>query len=330
MDNQILFNISEATQIGEARRAVVKLVRELGFDENETEKASLIVTELASNLVKHTNGGKLLFQSVRDKGVEILALDKGPGITNVSECLRDGYSTAGSPGTGLGAVKRLSSEFEIYSRADFGTSLFSRLWLNESNNGIAASKYEVGSVCLPLQSEIVCGDNWALKKLSTGCQLLVADGLGHGFEASLAANEAVRIFINQTRTSITEMLESIHSALRSTRGAAVAIADIEFGNIVRYTGIGNIAGAIISDKGQRHMVSHNGIAGHEARKIQEFTYPFEKDALLILHSDGLQTRWSMSSYPGLAMRHPGLIAGTLYRDFARGTDDVTVVAIKES
>lgn len=329
MENQILFNISEASQIGEARRAVVKFVRELGFDENETEKASLIVTELASNLVKHTNGGKLLFQSVRDKGVEILSLDKGPGITNVAECLRDGYSTAGSPGTGLGAVKRLSSEFEIYSRADFGTSLLARLWLNRSKNGVADSAYEVGAICLPLESEIVCGDNWALKKLTTGCLLLVADGLGHGYEASLAANEAVRFFKNQTKTSVTEILESVHNALRSTRGAAVAIAEIEFGNVVRYAGIGNIAGAIISDKGQRHMVSHNGIVGHEARKIQEFTYPFDKEALIILHSDGLQTRWNLNSYPGLAMRHPGLIAGTLYRDFARGTDDVTVVAIKE-
>lgn len=326
MYNQILFHVNEASQIGEARRAVVKFVRELGFDENETEKASLIVTELASNLIKHTSGGKLLIQSVRDKGVEILSLDKGPGITNIGECLRDGYSTAGSPGTGLGAIKRLSSEFEIYSRLDVGTSLLSRLSLN----GAPTSTFEVGAVCLPLKSEIVCGDNWSLKKLSTGCQLLVADGLGHGYEASLAANEAIRIFNSQTRTSVTEMLELIHNALRSTRGAAVAIADIDFGNVVRYAGVGNIAGAIISDKGQRHLVSHNGIAGHEARKIQEFTYPFEKDALLILHSDGLQTRWNLNAYPGLAMRHPGLIAGTLYRDFARGTDDVTVVAIKES
>jgi hypothetical protein len=76
--------------------------------------------------------------------------------------------------------------------------------------------------------------------------------------------------------------------------------------------------------------AHNGIAGHEARRIHEFSYPFPDDGLLVLHSDGLKSQWSLDGYPGLAERDPALIAGILFRDFNRGRDDVTVVVARVS
>ncbi|HUC97176.1 MAG TPA: hypothetical protein VMR88_01785, partial [Candidatus Polarisedimenticolaceae bacterium] len=97
---------------------------------------------------------------------------------------------------------------------------------------------------------------------------------------------------------------------------------------LRYCGIGNISASIIAGDNLRHLVSYNGTAGHEARKIVEFTYPWSANALLIMHSDGLMTRWNLQAYPGLLQRHPTLIAGVLYRDFVRGRDDVTVLAAK--
>ena len=78
------------------------------------------------------------------------------------------------------------------------------------------------------------------------------------------------------------------------------------------------------------MMSHNGTAGLEIRNLQEFTYGWDPRSVLILHSDGLNTRWTLEQYPGLIIRHPAIIAGTLYRDFRRGRDDVTVVAVSES
>lgn len=63
------------------------------------------------------------------------------------------------------------------------------------------------------------------------------------------------------------------------------------------------------------------------RRRQAFTYPWSPDAVVVLHSDGLRTRWRLDAYPGLARRHPSLIAGVLYRDFARRRDDVTVLVV---
>src|SRR6266545_1825047 len=125
------------------------------------------------------------------------------------------------------------------------------------------------------------------------------------------------------------LIEFAHGALRSTRGAALAVADLDLSREVRYAGIGNISGVLNAPGAVRHMVSHSGIVGHEACKIQEFVYPWSQDALLIMHSDGLATHWNLDQYPGLAGRHPSLIAGVLYRDFTRGHDDVTVIVAKK-
>jgi serine/threonine protein phosphatase PrpC len=161
--------------------------------------------------------------------------------------------------------------------------------------------------------------------------LLVADGLGHGPDAHAAAREAVRLFHGSRQSEPVAVLEALHAGLRATRGAAVGIAGIDLGrSTVRYAGVGNIAGSILSRGGTRSLVSHNGVAGHEARRIAEFSYPFPDGALLVLHSDGLSSRWSLDPYPGLAERHPALVAGVLYRDFKRGRDDVTVVVARAS
>ncbi len=64
------------------------------------------------------------------------------------------------------------------------------------------------------------------------------------------------------------------------------------------------------------------------RKFQEFAYPFPKGATLVMHSDGLISRWTLDAYPGLAAHDPALVAGVLYRDFQRGRDDVTVLVAR--
>ena len=112
----------------------------------------------------------------------------------------------------------------------------------------------------------------------------------------------------------------------ATRGAAVAVSYIEPDkNRVRFAGLGNIAGAVTGGGKARFMISHNGTAGMEARRVQEFEYPLSVDSTLVMHSDGLNTNWTLDAYPGLAMRHPAIVAGILYRDANRGRDDVCVV-----
>ncbi|MGZ8295425.1 MAG: serine/threonine protein kinase, partial [Telluria sp.] len=98
---------------------------------------------------------------------------------------------------------------------------------------------------------------------------------------------------------------------------------------LQFAGVGNIAGSVIGGGPRRHLLSHNGIVGSNLRKVQQFEQPWDSGSLLILHSDGLGTRWDLDAYPGLAFAHCAVIAAVLYRDFTRGRDDATVVAVRE-
>ncbi len=323
--------VRDPSHSGEARRTATRLVSEAGFDETETGNVSIIVTELATNLLKHATGGEILLRPIAHGaalGVELIALDRGPGIANLTQCFRDGYSSAGSSGNGLGAIARLAGDFDIYSMPGKGTAVLARVWPRchtmENSHGI-----ELGIVSLPKPGEEVCGDGWQCELLADKSLCFVADGLGHGSNAAVAAREAIDVLTEYRGKTPAEIVERAHDALRSTRGAALAVAQIDHPQeTVRFCGVGNIAGVIVADGRARQMVSLNGTAGLEVRKITEFSYPWSSESTLIMHSDGLMTRWDLQLYPALAQRHPSLIAAVLYRDFNRNRDDVTVLVAK--
>lgn len=330
--------ITESSQVAEARRLISAISRSLGFNETEIGKIALVVTELATNLVKHgEREGHLIIRSLEGgqvNGIEILSLDKGPGIEKVTEALQNGYSTRGSPGTGIGAIRRLSSVFDLYSLPSLGTAVLASIWSGQLPEPPDNMNLKIGGISLYKPGEEICGDAWAVEQSPDRSLILIADGLGHGIDAAESANEAVKIFQKNKHLTPTNMISTIHDGIKHTRGAAVAVAEVDADHeVIRFAGVGNISGAILSSLGVRHLVSHNGTVGKEIRRNQEFTYPWpvrNKDQLplLILHSDGLATHWDFNQYPGLSHRHPSLIAGVLYRDFKRGNDDVTVVVAK--
>ena len=333
MRESLLLSVEEPSQVGEARRLATRLSGDLGFSETEAGKVAIVVSEAGGNLAKYARKGELLLRRLEHDGVmgiEVMAVDRGPGVTNVAECLRDGYSTGGGPGTGLGAIARLSRLFDVHSIPGVGTAVLCRLWSKPLLRTLRSELLEAGAVCVPKPGEEICGDRWAIDQGPGRSRVLAVDGLGHGHLAAEASVEAVRIFLNDPRLGPAAMVEAMHAGLRSTRGAAVGVAEVDIHNkAVRFAGVGNITGVILSPEGSRNMVSRNGIVGHNVRKIQEFTYRWPEEGVLVMHSDGLAGRWSVDSYRGLASRHPSLIAGVLYRDFSRGHDDVVVVVAKE-
>src|SRR5262245_45672747 len=190
MNDQVCFQIREMSAVAEARRGATGFARTIGFSESDIGRVAIVVTEAASNLVKHTPQGQLLARAFDRDGVaaiEVLALDQGPGIANIGESLRDGYSTAGSPGTGLGAIKRLSDEFDIYSAPGKGVALVAQLWSRRPPGGNRPAPLEIGAVCVPNPGDVVSGDAWAVEWRGGHCVILVADGLGHGPDAAVAA-----------------------------------------------------------------------------------------------------------------------------------------------
>jgi anti-sigma regulatory factor (Ser/Thr protein kinase) len=334
---QCCIALQEPTDAAEVRRTALAFASGLSFDETSAGNLGLVVTEAATNLLKHAGGGQVLLCGLESgawAAVEMLAVDKGPGIADLGRCLQDGYSTAGSSGTGLGAIARLSNVHEIYSRRDQGTVVMAQVWKRGSYNGspLPPAGFQMGGVSVPLAGEEECGDSWIFQERPGFARLVVADGLGHGPLAAEASRAAIRAAREWPKDPAPALLERIHGALRATRGAAVAVAEIDLAaQVVRFAGAGNVAGTIVPHTGPaRRLVSIAGTAGHELRKIVEFTYPWDARSLLLMHSDGLQSHWSFDPYPGLVERHPSLIAGVMYRDYARGRDDVTVVVVREA
>ncbi len=287
-----------------------------------------MATECATNLARHGGGGQLHLHLIGHE-LEMIAIDSGRGMDDVERCLTDGYSTAGSAGTGMGAIRRLSSVFDIHSVPGRGTAVLSRI--RNRKTVVAASAFESGGVWRAAPHEEVCGDGLVVGVSDDSAWVFVADGLGHGLAAGEAAVVAGNAFRADRDRSAVGRLQAVHGALRATRGAAVAAARIQLDDgSVEFSGIGNIAAFLRTSERSTGLVSMAGIAGHQVRKFQPFQYRWTPESLLIMHSDGLQSQWSFDSEPGLTARHPSLIAAVLARNFTRGRDDVGVVVLKQA
>ena len=331
--HRLLFQVSDVSVAGEVRRGAGNMAEVLGFDETTRGSLAIVAAEMAKNIAVHARHGEIHVCSLeRDgvHGVELIAIDRGPGMEDVAKCMRDGYSTSGTAGIGLGGISRLSSEFDIYSSRSAGTVVLSRIWATGAKTqNVDASSLQWAAVQAPKSGESVCGDAFVIESDGRKATILVADGLGHGPLAHHAAMEATRIFKANRTAPLMRIMDLIHAGLKPTRGAAVSIARCDWdAGRMEFSGVGNVAAVTITEGATRSMAPHNGTMGHAFRKNTPFEYPLGKDSLLIMHSDGLGTHWKLETYAGLAQRHPGVIAGVLYRDYNRGRDDVTVVAVK--
>jgi anti-sigma regulatory factor (Ser/Thr protein kinase) len=321
--------VVERSQVSAARIEARDLARAAGFSEEDEYRAGLVVTELATNLVKHAaEGGEILLRTmaVPVRRIEILAIDRGPGVPDITRALQDGVSSGDSPGTGLGAIRRLSDTFDIHS-SPAGTAILACVTAHGESD--SPSRITMGGVSVPVHGETVSGDLWSATLTADEMTVIVVDGLGHG----AGAHEAARAVLDAANPAAgpQQALERMHQAVRHTRGAAAAVARLRPGaHSVVFAGIGNISGVVFTDTSQHQMVSSNGTLGHQAQGVREYVYPWPAGAVVVFYSDGLASHWKLDHYPGLSQRHPALIAAVLYRDHRRRRDDVTVVVARAS
>jgi anti-sigma regulatory factor (Ser/Thr protein kinase) len=324
--------ITESSEIAQARRAVSALAARMGFHDEDTGRAALVATEICSNIVKHGNGGELIAQPLEHgerRGLGLIGLDKGAGMNDVAKCLKDGFSTGGSPGTGLGAINRMSQYFDLYSQPGRGTAVLAQLW--SEGRAPSGAALEMGAIVVPKSGETECGDSWCHVQRPGGALVMAVDGLGHGLGASQAAKAACAVFQNEMSGSPAAVLQQVHTALRTTRGAAIAVLQIDWEHRqLLAAGVGNIVAAIVDADAMKRIPSGNGIVGHATPTIRELSYPLAPTASVVLHSDGLTTGWQPERYPGLLRHHAAIIAGVLYRDCKRGRDDALVVVIRRA
>jgi anti-sigma regulatory factor (Ser/Thr protein kinase) len=328
LDSGVWFRVETAASASAVRRTTERLAAELAMSEKSIADLAIVVAEAAGNLVKHADEGQLLVRPVRagdQAGVELIAIDSGPGMSDVARSAGDGHSTAGTLGIGLGAILRQASWSDLHSVPGKGTVLAIQVW-----PGAVPEPAWAAGLTRPLTGEPVSGDGFAWRDVEGRRQVLVCDGLGHGRLAAAATQEALRAFAAAAAQPPAAVVEALHRTLGHTRGAALAVAELDQERgCVRYAGLGNIAGTVLAPDGSRRgMVSLPGIAGHQKRQIREYEYELLPGASVLMHSDGVVDRWRAGDYPGLLTHAPQTIAATVLRDAGTRRDDAGVLVAR--
>ncbi|WP_438941279.1 SpoIIE family protein phosphatase [Micromonospora craterilacus] len=327
-DRGTWFPVENGSAGSAVRRAAERLGDQLGLPAGRIADLAIVAAELTSNLIKHAEDGVLLLRPVRrelDAGVELVAVDSGPGMVDLTHSARDGHSTTGTLGIGLGAIVRQASWFDAYSQPGRGTVIAVRVFADED-----VRDSWVGGLTRPLTGEAVSGDGHAWRIAGDRRQVLVTDGLGHGPLAAAATDAALSAFRDAPAAAPAEVVGHLHRALSHTRGAALAVAEPDpAAGVLRYAGLGNIGGAVATGDGRRRgLVSLPGIAGHQRPAIRQYDYPFDPGSLLVMHTDGVVDRWQLADYPGLTGRSPLVVAATLLRDAGIRRDDAGVLVAR--
>ena len=335
--SSMCLDVDEQSQIGAARRSAVARGRTQNLDADALGRLAIVVTEAATNIVLHAGHGVIVLRCLTaggSPGIEVLALDKGPGIYDVERALRDGYSTTGTAGRGLGGIKRLSDVFEMHSERGMGTAVLARVCERGAvvDRAPRAQSLDdrLGVVCVPLRGETECGDAWRVVADKHRIAVLLVDGLGHGPEAASAAAIATTTFGQHASGSPDDALVALDAAMRDTRGAAVSVVVIdEAVRSVRFCGVGNVHARVFKHGPTEYLVPQNGIVGHGMPPVRSSDAVWHVGARLVMHSDGILAKWRMDAYGKLKTAHPALLAGVIYRDFARGKDDATVLVLAD-
>ena len=336
MDNHFSrYKIEDRSFVAFIKREIHVKAVQAKFNETDVGKIDIIVAELTSNLIKHVGDGELLYRVTPNEDApvfEIICIDKGYGIADTAKALRDGVTTTGTMGGGLGALSRLSTIFQIFSMREWGTVLYSKVTV-ENKNWVppkTSVELDIRGVCVPKVHEEVCGDGYAVVQTPTLTKILFGDGLGHGVNAKEATDVAKNFFISCESKDPVEILRNMHEKVRRTRGlvAAVAVFD-KVANTWSICGIGNIITRLYSGIEYRNYMSYNGTIGLNIPKSMNATQvPIERNQHLIMCSDGVQTRWNLNAYPSIFKYDPTIVAGAIYKDFNRGTDDTSVLIAK--
>jgi anti-sigma regulatory factor (Ser/Thr protein kinase) len=328
------YQVEERSYVAYIKREIHNQLARTKFTQTRAAEIDIIVSELASNLVKHAGSGELLYRIHDDPTnpmFEILSVDKGPGMQDATRMTRDGVSTTSTLGQGLGAINRLSNLAQLYSIPGWGTILYALV--KHRGEAIVPKKpfdLEVRALCVSKPRETTCGDGYMVKHTENDILIFFGDGLGHGIYAKEAVDCAAGVFFETTENEPVAILREMHEKVRRTRGLVATIAI--FGKKTldwKICGIGNILTRMYSGVQYKNYMPYNGTIGlNIPTSMNPSVFPIARNQHLIMCSDGIQTRWDLSKYNAIFKYDNQILAAAIYRDFTRGNDDSSVLIAK--
>lgn len=328
------YKVEDRSYLSFIKREIHNLLISHGFSVSRAGEADIIISELLSNLIKHADSGELLYRITGDEEAgdltfELYCLDNGPGIKDLSLMMKDGNSSSNTLGHGLGAIRRLSSHFDIFSMQNWGTVSYSKLMSKPVTAYVRNIKgeftYKTLQVSMPGQK--VCGDGYSVKKLDGNTFIFAGDGLGHGELANEAVSKAIEAFLRCEETEPADIIRFIHREVKKTRGLVGTVVSLNAAQGKwKICGVGNIATQLCNGMLVRNYMSHNGIIGHNIPGgLSNYTVDDEKFHYIMMCSDGIKTRWNTQNYPAFFRYSQAIMAGILFKDFGRRTDDMSIL-----
>lgn len=327
------FNAADRSYFAILKKEIHALAAEAIFSKKRLAEIDIVVAEIVSNLSKHASGGEVFVKLIEEnsiQGIEILAIDHGPGISDLKGMMLDGASTKNTLGHGLGAIKRLTDVFQIYTQKGWGTLLLCRIYNKDPKLAKSKQQIDIHSLVVPKPGETACGDGFCAVQTKEHLKLLLGDGLGHGKEAAIAVNKAIEAFKQCDETSAVENLRFINQEVKKTRGLVATIAIFSFAEQQwKICGVGNIATKMYGASTYKNHSPYNGIVGLNMPKtMNDQAIPYDLSQIIIMCSDGIRSKWDTLKFPGITRQDLTLLNAAIFKDFARNTDDMSVASCK--
>ncbi|MBD3581876.1 ATP-binding protein [Flavobacterium selenitireducens] len=328
--------VEDRSHIAFIKRQVNADLADHGISLQQAAKVDLVIAELATNIIKHAGFGKLLYR-ISKKASEIVfemySLDNGPGSDNMQKKVQDGVSSSNTLGHGLGSIKRLSRDFHIYSAKNWGTVVYCKVVV--SGPEVIDSRkptVDMGAVQVCYPGEKICGDAYAVRKVEKGYLIFVGDGLGHGFNAHHAVKLALEIFDSTRSVDPVVILTDMNRHVKDSRGLVASVIYLNMTDAkMSVCGVGNISVRVVNGLAYKSFISYNGIIGANfPRTIVNSTYDLCKYDILVVNSDGIQSKWNLNAMPSILKYDANIIASAIYKSYARNNDDMTVFTAKIS
>jgi anti-sigma regulatory factor (Ser/Thr protein kinase) len=323
--------------MGDVRQAAdsaAQFATTLGFTAEHCSEIHLVVIELAANLLRHAAHGVIRIGSITAgdrSGIEIESEDEGPGIADVEQALTDGFSTAKGLGLGLGTINRLMDDLEITSGPVAGVRIVCRRWVRPNSPSSHGRELVVGVATRACQREPANGDAFIIRHWDRHALVGVIDGLGHGPLARRAAQVARQYIDRHFDQPLESIFRGADRACRATRGVVMALAHFDLRrHKFTVASIGNIEVRHIGGDERFNLIVRRGVVGLNAPNPHCTEHPWTDSSLLVMHSDGIHSRWDWRHFQEVAADTPDVIARRLLNDFGNPADDSTALVTRSA
>jgi anti-sigma regulatory factor (Ser/Thr protein kinase) len=317
-----LYKESDAYAVAQEAKA---LAYEVGLSEFDSGMLALSTSEIATNAIRHAKHGLSTIQrTANNKGVEVTIEDSGQGISDLNVAFRDGFSTYGSLGLGLGAARRSVDEMQFNKNDSSGVSITLRTYLHTAEEDM-----DIGAVSFSATHELRNGDAYIIKEYHGDCVLVgVFDGAGTGEKAAVSSKIAAEVAKRNYKLPLNELITLIDRLLRQSlceRTVEMCLLRLT-SDTLECAAIGNVS-VFSRTEPKITFPIQNGSAGMVLpTPIHVTSRPRPKKFFFALHSDGIEKRNIESFMEGTHSSH--YTAQCIFDGLAVAHDDATVVVIK--